>query len=53
MTSTVSIGGPGTGVACVEALDKIFKGEEVELFENVDTEIVWEENADQFPSEAD
>lgn len=53
LTSTVSIGGPGTGVACVEALDKIFKGEEVELFENVDTEIVWEENADQFPSEAD
>lgn len=53
LVSTVSIGGPGTGVACVEALDKLFKGESVEKIENVDTEIVWKENADQFPSEAD
>ena len=51
--STVSIGGPGTGVACVEALDKLFKGETVEKIVNVETEIVWKDNADQFPSEAD
>ena len=53
LVSTVSIGGPGTGVACVEALDKLFKGEAIEKIENVDTEIVWKENADQFPTEAD
>ena len=38
---------------CVEALKKIFDGETVEKIVNVDTEIIWEENADQFPSEAD
>ncbi|WP_122642637.1 sugar ABC transporter substrate-binding protein [Luxibacter massiliensis] len=53
LVSTVSIGGPGTGVTCVEALDKIFNGGTVEKIENVDTEIIWEDNADQFPSEAD
>lgn len=53
LVSTVSIGGPGTGTACVEALHKIFEGGTVEKIENVDTEIVWKENADQFPSEAD
>lgn len=51
LTSTVSIGGPSTGSMCVEALKKIFAGEEVEPIVNVDTEIVWAENADQFPSE--
>lgn len=53
LTSTVSIGGPGTGEMCVEALDKIFNGEEVDLIVNVDTEVVWAENADQYPAEAD
>ena len=53
LVSTVSIGGPGTGNMCVEALKKIFDGETVEKIVNVDTEIIWEENADQFPSEAD
>jgi ABC-type sugar transport system, periplasmic component len=53
LVSTVSIGGPGTGNMCVEALEKLFKGESVEKIVNVDTEIIWEENADQFPSEAD
>ena len=53
LVSTVSIGGPGTGVACVEALDTLFKGETVEKIVNVETEIVWKDNADQFPSEAD
>lgn len=53
LVSTVSIGGPGTGTTCIEALDKLFNGKEVEKIINVDTEIVWKENADQFPSEAD
>lgn len=53
LVSTVSIGGPDTGVKCVESLDKILNGEEIEKIENVDTEIIWKENADQFPSESD
>ena len=53
LVSTVSIGGPGTGTECVEALHKIFEGETVDKIVNVDTEIVWKENADQFPSDAD
>lgn len=53
LVSTVSIGGPGTGTECVEALHKIFDGEKIDKIKNVDTEIVWKENADQFPSEAD
>lgn len=53
LVSTVSIGGPGTGSACVEALQKILNGESIDKIVNVDTEIVWKDNADQFPSEAD
>ena len=51
--STLSIGGPETGKLCVEAIDKILKGEEVDSVVNVETEVVWSENADQFPAEAE
>lgn len=53
LVSTVSIGGPGTGAECVKALETLFNGETLEKTVTVDTEIVWKENADQFPSEAD
>lgn len=49
--STVSIGGSNTGVMCVESLNQLFNGEEIDLINMVDTEIVFSENADQFPSE--
>jgi ribose transport system substrate-binding protein len=51
MLSTISIGGEGTGTACVEALDKIIKKQPVDKFIVVDTEIVTKANADKFPSE--
>lgn len=53
MVSTVSIGGPGTGTQCVEALEKLFKGETDDKVVTVDTEIISKDNADQFPSEAE
>lgn len=53
LLSTLSVGGPGTGVLGVEVLSKVFAGESVEKVVNVDTEVIWKENASQFPSEAD
>ncbi|MDD3338569.1 MAG: sugar ABC transporter substrate-binding protein [Lachnospiraceae bacterium] len=53
LLSTVSIGGPGTGTLAVDALDKLFKGETVEQFVNVDTEVINADNASNYPAEAD
>jgi ribose transport system substrate-binding protein len=51
LLSTVSIGSVGTGRACIEVLDKIVKGQSVDKFIKVDTDIVTRVNAAEFPSE--
>lgn len=51
LLSTLSIGGPGTGDACVRALDKISKGESVEKIISVDTDVISSANAADFPAE--
>jgi ribose transport system substrate-binding protein len=51
LLSTISIGGEGTGTSCVEALDKIVKGQQINKFITVDTDIVTKANADKFTSE--
>lgn len=45
---TLSINGVETGKLCVEALDKIIKGEKVDEVIQVETVVVTAENADQF-----
>ncbi len=51
LLSTLSIGGPGTGDACVKALDTITSGGTVEKMMNVDTEVITKDNAANFPTE--
>lgn len=48
LACTLSIGGVSTGDACVRQLDKILKGEEVEKFYTIETEVVTPDNVDQF-----
>jgi len=45
---TLSINGVETGKLCVEAIDKILKGEKVDEVIQVETVVVTAENADQF-----
>ncbi|MFV0351333.1 MAG: sugar ABC transporter substrate-binding protein [Oscillospiraceae bacterium] len=51
LLSTLSIGGPETGDACVRALDKIVNGTAVEKIVAVDTEVISAANAANFPAE--
>ena len=51
LLSTISIGGEGTGYACVEALDKVINRQPVQKFITVDTELVTRANASRFPAE--
>ena len=48
LMSTLSIGGVNTGKLCVETLNKIIKGEQVEKTINVDTFIVNKDNAQEY-----
>lgn len=51
LLSTLSIGGNGTGAACVRALDSIANGGSVEKVISVDTEVITVENAANYPAE--
>jgi ABC-type sugar transport system substrate-binding protein len=48
MIATLSINGVETGKLCVQALDKIIKGQQVDEIINVETVVVTKQNADQY-----
>jgi ribose transport system substrate-binding protein len=48
MLATLSINGIETGKLCVQALDKIIKGQKVDEIINVETVVVTPQNADQY-----
>ena len=45
---TLSIGGISTGQKCVEALDKLIKGEEVDKFISIETEVITKDTAEEY-----
>ena len=45
---TLSIGGIDTGAQCVYMLDKLIKGEEVEKFYTIETQVINADNVDEY-----
>lgn len=45
---TLSIGGLDTGAQCVNMIDKLIKGEEVEKFYTIETEVIHAGNVDEY-----